>query len=168
MIDGNGSKNKSLNKTCLIIYNMPLLDRILGLFSSVILTIIPIVCLFLNYEHKFNMIILLIALLFFCFIMYLDAFKRYICFDVDNNKITINKGLKKEELSTLWLTSITVETDTKCPNLFSLNYNFLGHSKKDYGWSTGPSFRVLFGSVRTQKRRLEKFCQECNKHLNNK
>ena len=164
-MDGNGLKNKSLNNTCLIIHKMPLLDRIIGLFSSIILTIIPIVCLVLNYEHKINMIILLIALLFFSFVMYLSAFKTYVYFDVDNNKITINKGLKKEELSTFGLLSITVDTDTKYPNLFSLNYNFLGYSKKDYSWSTGPSSRILFGSVRTQRRRLEKFCEECNKYL---
>lgn len=145
---------------------MPLLDRIIGLFSSVILTIIPIVCLSLDYEHKFHMIIVFITLLFFDFVMYLSAFKTYICFDVDNNKITINKGLKKEALSSFGLLSITVETDAKYPNLFSLNYNFIGYSKKDYSWSTGPSSRVLFGSVRTQRRRLEKFCEECNKHLN--
>ena len=165
-MDGNGLKNKSLNNTRLIIHKMPLLDRIIGLFSSVILTIIPIVCLSLDYEHKFNMIILLITLLFFGFVMYLSAFKTYICFDVDNNKITINKGLKKEALSSFGLLSITVETDAKYPNLFSLNYNFIGYSKKDYSWSTGPSSRVLFGSVRTQRRRLEKFCEECNRHLN--
>ena len=165
-MDGNGLKNKSLNNTRLIIHKMPLLDRIIGLFSSVILTIIPIVCLSLDYEHKFNMIILLITLLFFGFVMYLSAFKTYICFDVDNNKITINKGLKKEALSSFGLLSITIETDAKYPNLFSLNYNFIGYSKKDYSWSTGPSSRVLFGSVRTQRRRLEKFCEECNRHLN--
>ena len=165
-MDGNGLKNKSLNNTRLIIHKMPLLDRIIGLFSSVILTIIPIVCLSLDYEHKYNMIILLITLLFFGFVMYLSAFKTYICFDVDNNKITINKGLKKEALSSFGLLSITVETDAKYPNLFSLNYNFIGYSKKDYSWSTGPSSRVLFGSVRTQRRRLEKFCEECNRHLN--
>lgn len=166
MMDGNGLKNKSLNNCKLIIHKMPLLDRIIGFFSPFILMIIPIVCLFLNYENKISMIILLIALILFCFIMYLSAFKTYICFDVNNNKIIISRGLKKEELSILGMTSITVETDTKYPNLFSLNYNFIGYSKKDYGWSTGPSSRVLFGSIKTQRKRLEKFCEECNKYLN--
>ena len=145
---------------------MPLLDRIIGLFSSLVLIIIPIVCLCLNYENKISMIILLIALILLSFVMYLNAFKTYICFDVDNNKIIISKGLKKDELSIFGMTSITVETDAKYPNLFSLNYNFIGYSKKDYGWSTGPSSRVLFGSIKTQRRRLEKFCEECNKYLN--
>ena len=62
--------------------------------------------------------------------------------------------------------NITVETDKKNTKLFSLNYNFIGYSKKDYGWSTGPRSRVLFGSIKTQRRRLEKFCEECNKYLN--
>jgi hypothetical protein len=145
---------------------MPLLDRIIGLFSSLVLTIIPIVCLCLNYQNKISMIILLIALILFSFVMFLNAFKTYICFAVENKKITISKGLKKEELSTCGLISVTVENDAKYPNLFSLNYNFIGYSKKDYGWSTGPSSRVLFGSIKTQRRRLEKFCEECNKYLN--
>lgn len=166
MMDGNGLKNKSLNNCKLIIHKMPLLDRIIGLFSSLVLIIIPIVCLCLNYENKIRMIILLIALILFSFVMYLNAFKTYIRFDVDNNKIIISKGLKKDELSIFGMTSITVETDAKYPNLFSLNYNFIGYSKKDYGWSTGPSSRVLFGSIKTQRRRLEKFCEECNKYLN--
>lgn len=166
MMDGNGLKNKSLNNCKLIIHKMPLLDRIIGLFSSLVLIIIPIVCLCLNYENKISMIILLIALILFSFVMYLNAFKTYIRFDVDNNKIIISKGLKKDELSIFGMTSITVETDAKYPNLFSLNYNFIGYSKKDYSWSTGPSSRVLFGSIKTQRRRLEKFCEECNKYLN--
>ena len=164
-MDGNGLKNKSMNNTRLIIHKMPLLDRIIGLFSPVILTIIPIVCLVTNYEDKINSIILLIALLIFSFVMYLSAFKTYICFDLDSNKITISEGLKKEEFSIYGLMSITVETDTQYPKLFSLNYNFIECSKKDYGWSTGPSSRVLFGTVRTQRRRLEKFCEECNRYL---
>ena len=166
MMDGNGLKNKSLNNCKLIIHKMPLLDRIIGLFSPFILMIIPIVCLFLNYENKISMIILLIALILFCFIMYLSAFKTYICFDIENKNIIISEGLKKEELSTFGLMNITVETDKKDTKLFSLNYNFIGYSKKDYGWSTGPSSRVLFGSIKTQRIRLEKFCEECNKYLN--
>lgn len=166
MMDGNGLKNKFSNNCKLIIHKMPLLDRIIGLFSSLVLTIIPIACLCLNYENKISMIILLIALILFSFVMYLGAFKTYICFDIKNKKITISEGLKKEELSTFGLMSITVEADTKYPNSFSLNYNFIGYSKKEYGWSTGPSSRVLFGSIKTQRRRLEKFCEECNKYLN--
>ena len=166
MMDGNGLKNKSLNNTLLIIHKMPLLERIMGMISPIILIIISIVCLFLNYEHKFNMIILLIVLLLLGFVMYLSTFKTYICFDIENKKIIISEGLKKEELSTFGLMNITVETDKKNTKLFSLNYNFIGYSKKDYGWSTGPRSRVLFGSIKTQRRRLEKFCEECNKYLN--
>lgn len=166
MMDGNGLKNKSLNNCKLTIHKMPLLDRIIGLFSSFVLMIIPIACLLLNYENKISMIILLIALILFFFAMYLSAFHTYICFDLNNNKIIISRGLKKEELSTLEMTSITVEIDTKYPNLFSLNYNFIEYSKKDYSWSTGPSSRILFGSIKTQRIRLEKFCKECNKYLN--
>lgn len=160
--------NKNIKNQYIIIHKVPLFERIFGLVSSFLLLLIPITCLCLNYEHKFNMIILLIVLLFLGFVMYLNAFKTYICFDIENKKITISKGLKKEELSTFGLMSITVENDKKYPKLFSLNYNFIGYSKKDYGWSTGPSSRVMFGSIKTQRKRLEKFCDECNKYLDNK
>ena len=160
-------KNGFLNKV--IMYKYPSVERMMMLFSSIILISLPLICIIAKLYDKselFKMLVLLIVLLVFCFVMCLSAFKTYICFDVDSNKITISKGLKKEELSIFGLISITVETDTKYPNLFSLNYNFEGYTKKDYSWSTGPSSRVLFGSIKSQRKRLEKFCEECNKYLN--
>lgn len=160
----NGFSNK------FIIYKNPIAERIVMMFSAITLTLIPLICiiasLFNNDIELIKMIFLLIIMIFVSLVMYFSAFKTYICFDVENKKITISKGLKKEELSTYGLISVTVENDAKYPNLFSLNYNFIGYSKKDYGWSTGPSSRVLFGSIKTQRRRLEKFCEECNKYLN--
>ena len=159
----NGISNK------IIIYKIPIVERIVMMLSAITMTLIPLICiiasLFNNDIELIKMIFLLIIMIFVSFVMYFSAFKTYICFDVDNNKITINEGLKKEEISIYGLMSITVETDTKYPNLFSLNYNFVGYTRKDYSCSTGPSSRVLFGSVRTQRRRLEKFCEECNKYL---
>ena len=159
----NGISNK------IIIYKIPIVERIVMMLSAITMTFIPLICiiasLFNNDIELIKMIFLLIIMIFVSFVMYFSAFKTYICFDVDNNKITINEGLKKEEISIYGLMSITVETDTKYPNLFSLNYNFVGYTRKDYSWSTGLSSRVLFGSVRTQRRRLEKFCEECNKYL---
>lgn len=161
-------KNGFLNKV--MMYKYPTVERMMMLFSSIILTSLPLICIIAKLYNKselFKMLVLLIVLLVFCFVMYLSAFKTYICFDLDSNKITISKGLKKEEFSIYGLMSITVETDTKYPNLFSLNYNFVGYTKKDYSWSKGPSSRVLFGSIKYQRKRLEKFCEECNKYLNN-
>lgn len=160
----NGFSNK------IIIYKNPVAERIVMMFSAITLTFIPLICiiasLFNNDIELIKMIFLLIIMIFVSLVMYFSAFKTYICFDVENKKITISKGLKKEELSTYGLISVTVENDAKYPKLFSLNYNFIGYSRKDYGWSTGPSSRVLFGSIKTQRRRLEKFCEECNKYLN--
>ena len=160
--------NKNIKNKYIIIHKVPLFERIFGLISSFLLLLIPITCLCLGFEDKLKIIIILIALLILLFIMYLNAFKMYICFDIVNKKITISEGLKKEKLSTFGLMSITVENDKKYPKLFSLNYNFIVYSMKDYGWSTGPSSRVMFGSIKTQRKRLEKFCDECNMYLDNK
>ena len=165
MMFGNGLRSKSLNKTQVIIHKMPLFDRILGWFSSIVLTLFIIVSLYMGYEKRLEMIALFFTSLFFCFLMYLSAFKTFICFDVDQKIITIQNGLKKEVLSTTNMIEIKVVDNPKHKCLFSLNYCFLSHTKKDYSWSTGPSSRVLFGSTRTQKKRLEQFCDKCNDYL---
>ena len=161
-------KNSFSNK--IIIYKYPVVDRILMMFSAIIVTFIPLICiilgLFNNDTELIEMISLLILMIAVSIVMYFGAFKTYICFDVKNNKIIISSWFKKEELTSIGLKSITVETEIKFPNLFSINYNFIGYSKNDYSWSTGPSSRVLFGSIKTQRIRLEKFCKECNKYLN--
>ena len=151
-----------------VIYKMPLIERAMGGVSAVGLTIIPIACLCLGYDNKFEMIALLIAMLLYSFLMYLNIFKTYICLDLDNEKLIIRNGLKKDELTTTNLIDLQVEEDREYSGLFSLNINFVGYTKKDFSWSSGFSARVLFGSVRSQRERLEKFCKECNGYLNYK
>ena len=167
MMDENSKKKKSSNKTQIIIHKMPLFERIFGIFSSVFLTSIPIACLCMGFENKLGMIVLLFSMLLFCLLMYLNVFKTYICFDVVDNKIIIRDGFKKEEFSTKKLINISVVNDCMYPKLFSLDFNFVDQMKKDYSWSSGPSSRVLFSSKQSQRKRLEKFCEECNQYLSN-
>ncbi len=167
MMDGNNLKKKSSNKTQIIIHKMPLLDRIFGMFSPIILMSIPIACLCMGIENKLSMIVVLFALFLFGFLMYLSAFKTYICFDVIGNKITIRDGFKKEEFSTVNLNDINVVNDFRYPELFSLDFNYVGYTKKDYSWTSGPGSRVFFGSKKSQRIRLQKFCEECNQYLSN-
>ena len=109
--------------------------------------------------------VLLIAMILMLSFMYIRDFHTYICLDLDEKKLIICEGLKKEEFSTIRLISITIEDYSKYPWLFSLNYNFAGYSKKDFGWSTGFNSRFFFASTKTQRKRLENFCAECNKYL---
>ena len=146
---------------------MPLFERIFGIVSPIILMSIPIACLCMGFENQLDMIILLFSLFFFEFLMYLSAFKTYIRFDVIDNRITIRDGLKKEEFSTVNLNNINVGNDFRDPELFSLNFNYAGYTKKDYSWTSGPGSRVFFGSKESQRRRLQKFCEECNQYLSN-
>lgn len=155
---------KSNNK---IIHKLPLSGRIMSIFSAIMLTALPIVMLILGFEPKINAVIILFAMLLYCFLTFLNVFKRYICLDIDNQKIIIREGTKKEELSMINLTELQVVDDQKY-NLFSLNIIFGGYIKKDFSWSTGPDSGVLFGTLRGQRKRLEKFCEECNQYLKNK
>lgn len=161
---------KNLNKdnfSKVMIHKYPIFERIVMIISALILTLITFFNLIAKtYNNDIELIktiFLFIVTILYCFGIYFSAFKTYIHFDVNNNKIIISKGLKKEELSTLGMESITVENDPKYPNLFSLNYNFIGYSRKDYWWSTGLSSRLFFGTTKSQRNRLEKFCNECNK-----
>lgn len=119
--------NKSMR---VVIYKMPLIERAMGGVSAVGLTIIPIACLCLGYDKKFEMIALLIAMLLYSFLMYLNIFKTYICLDLDNEKLIIRNGFKKDESTTTNLIDLQVEEDREYSGLFSLNINFVGYTKK--------------------------------------
>ena len=98
----------------IIIYQMPLIERILGIVSAVFLTLLPIVGLIVplyeDIKEFFMLLGLLLAMIMYCIFMYFIVFKTYICIDIKNNKIVIRKfpGYKKEELSLYGLVDIKV------------------------------------------------------------
>lgn len=167
------SRNGSMNK--LIIYKYPIFERIFVMGGSILISFLPLIYLlaglFNDDIELLGGIFFQIITIFLIFVMYFHEFKTYISFDLYNNKITIKNGLKKEVLSLDGLIRITVETSDKYPDLFYIyyNYKYIGYSKKDFSWSGGgPSSRVVFGTLHTQRRRLEKFCAECNSLLDAK
>ena len=81
MKDGNCLKNKFSNKK-IIIYQMTMIDRILGVWSGILFTIIPIICLILGFEQVMRMIILLLVIIGYCVFMFFNVFKTYICLDI--------------------------------------------------------------------------------------
>lgn len=169
-MDGQNLKKHCLNRK-VIIYQMPLFERIMGIFSAIGLTLIPIVCLFIGVEKIFEMVILLLVMLMYSVFMFFCAFKTYICLDVDNKKIIIREfpGIKKQELPLDNLKEIKISDDTQYKNLFTLDINYVGYSKKINSWSTHPSCRLaMFNVYGRQTKRLKKFILKCEKYLKNR
>lgn len=158
------SKQKSLNKNNkIIIHRLPLGERILYPFSTVALTLFYLATSYEKFKDNLETIIVFFGLVIACFAMYLLAFKNYICFYVDAQKITIRDGLSKEEFSTTSMTNVKITEDIK-HKFFTLDICFTTYTKKNYDW-LGPKSGVIFGSTRRQRVRLEKFCEECNAYL---
>ncbi len=167
-MDGNGLKNKSMNKTKVIIYQMPLLERIMGIFSAIFLTLIPIACLILGFERKLEMIILLLVMIAYCAYMYFLVFKTYMCLDIKNKKLIIREfpGIKKRELSLENIKGIQISDDPQYKQSFTIDINYMGYTEKIISWSAHPTCRLaLFGVYRRQTKRLKKFAKKCNAYL---
>lgn len=168
MTHGIGLKNKFLNNK-IIIFQMTLMDRILGVLSAVLLTIIPILCLILDFEQVIEMIILLLIMFVYCVFMFFNVFKTYICLDKKNKKFIIREtpGLKKIELDLENIISIEISDGDYNKELFTININMQGYTKKITSWSVPPQSRIsMFGGYKRQTKRLKKFCEECNEYLN--
>ncbi|MBQ7761532.1 MAG: hypothetical protein IJ400_05705 [Clostridia bacterium] len=167
-MDGKNLKRQNLNKK-IIIYQMPILERILGIFSALFLTAIPIVGLILGFERKGAMIILLLLMISYCVFMYFTIFKTYICLDVESNKLIVREsfGFKKEELSLDSLISITVSDGMQVKKLFTIDINFRNSTKKIISWSAHPTCRLaMFRVYERQTKRLKSFSDKCNEYLN--
>ena len=163
------SKKRSSNK--IIIYQMTLLDRILGVWSGILLTSLPIIGLILGFEQVMGMIILLFAMIIYCVLMFFNVFKTYICFDIKNNKLIVREtpGFKKEEFLLENILSIEVSDGFYTKEFFTININMLGYTKKISSWSDPLKSRIsMFGEYKRQTKRLKKYCEECNRYLSNK
>ena len=74
---GQNLKKHCSNKK-IIIYQMTMIDRILGVWSGILLTTIPIICLILGFEQVMGMVILLLVMIGYCVFMFFNVFKTYI------------------------------------------------------------------------------------------
>jgi len=164
---GQNLKKHCLNKK-IIIYQMPLFERIIGLFSAIVLTSIPVICLFIGVEKTFTMVILLLVMLMYSFFVFFCAFKIYICLDWNNKKIIIREfpGIKKQELPLDNLKEIKISEGIQYKNFFTIDINCVGYSKKINSWSTHPSCRLaIFNVYGRQTKRLKKFILKCQTFL---
>ena len=168
-MDGhNLKKHRSNNKV--IIYQMPLFERIIVMLSAIGLTSIPLICIFIGVEKIFSMVILLLAMIVYSVYMFFCAFKTYICLDVYNQKIIIREfsGIKKQELPLDNLKDIKISEGAQFKDLFTIDVNYVGYSKKIDSWSTHPSCRLaMFNVYGRQTKRLKKFVLKCEKHFKN-
>ena len=167
-MSGQNLKKHCLNKK-IIIYQMPLFERIMGLISAIVLTSIPVSCLVIGVE-KNAVVILLLAMLMYSIYIVFCAFKTYICLDVSNKKIIIREfpGIKKQELPLDNLKELKISDGTQYKDLFTIDINYVGYSKKINSWSTHPSCRLaMFNVYVRQTKRLKKFILKCEKHLKN-
>lgn len=164
---GNGLKNKYLNNK-IIIYQMTLMDRVLGVWSGILLTSIPIICLISGFEKVFEMIILLLVMIVYCVFMFFNVFKTYICLDIKNNKLIIREtpGFKKEEFVLEYINSIEVSDGVYTKEFFTIDINMTGYTRKISSWSVPPKSRIsMFGGYKRQTKRLKKFIFKCEKYL---
>lgn len=167
MMVGNGLKNKYLNNK-IIIYQMTLMDRVLGVWSGILLTSIPIICLISGFENVFAMIILLLVMIVYCIFMFFNIFKTYICLDIKNNKLIIREtpGFKKEEFVLENINSIEVSDGVYTKEFFTIDINMTGYTRKISSWSVPPKSRIsMFGGYKRQNKRLKKFIFKCEKYL---
>lgn len=130
-MNGNGLRNKYLNSK-IIIYQMTLMDRILGIWSGVLFTLIPIICLILGFEQVMGMIILLLVMIVYCVYMFFNIFKTYICLDIKNNKLIIREtpGFKQEELFLENILSINVSDGVYTKEFFTIDIQMPGYTKR--------------------------------------
>lgn len=165
---GRNLKRKFLNKK-IIIYQMPLFERIMGLFSIIVLTLIAVFGL-INCVEKFEMSILLCAVLIYSGLMFFCIFKTFICLDISNKIIIIREfpGIKKQVLSLYNFKNIKISDGIQKNQFFTIEINYVGYSIKIDSWSTHPSCRLAFFNVyRRQVKRLNKFILRCERSLKN-
>lgn len=165
---GNPSKSKSLVKK-IIIYQMPLFERIMGSFSAIGLTSIPLLCIIMGVEEIFSLVFLLLIMIIYSIYMFFCVFKTYICLDLANKKLIIREFLtKKQEFSLNNFKDIKIVEDKQYKDLFVIDITFAGYHEKIQSWSTHPSCRLaMFNMYERQTKRLKKFISQCEEYLKN-
>lgn len=168
-MDGRGLKNKFSNNNKIVIYQQPLVNRIILALSALVLTAIPIACLLMGYEGILEMVVCLLAMMAYCVLVYFSVFKTYICLDMESNTLIIREfpGYKQKVFSAYQLSSLTVSDGTPENNqhAYTLDLNFVGLTVKLNSWSVGYGAWLTAG---INRKRLEKFCEKCNQYLNSR
>ncbi len=166
-------KNKSSNK--IIIYQMPLFERIFAIFSMIGFLLFAILALFiLSHEsiQEFSEVLgLLFIALLYNFFMYFQVFKVYICLDIEKQMLIIREdpGFKQEVIPLNYVKYMEVSDDIVYKTTFELNIICKSHTRIIKSWSEHFSRRLaMFNVYKRQTERLKIFADQCNKYLNNR
>ncbi len=160
------SRNGPLNR--IILHKKPILDKIVRIVTALAFTALPVIGLILDFGRTLEVVLILICMLGCCFLAYLDVFRSYVCLELDTNKLVISNGLKREEFSGEDLLGLRVVEYHKLERRLVLKIDFRGYSKEDDGWSYLHHYRTFIGSLDTQKKRMEDFCEQCNAYLSSR
>lgn len=166
---GKKLKSKSLNNGKLVIYQMPLFDRIVGIWSVIMFTGLAVFGLITGYERK-NSIIILLVMIAYGIAMFFNVFKTYICLDIQNNKLIIREdpGFKKEEISLGLIKDIEISNDVRRKEFFTIDIKYhTGFTKRIASWTPTGYNISMFAGYKRQTKRLKKFILKCKPYLNN-
>lgn len=159
----NNLKDGSLSKKNIIIYQLPLISRIMTLLSALGLTLIPILGICILKEIPLGVFFTLIAMLFYCVWAFFLCFKTYIKLDIKNKQLIIREfpGFKKNLINISDV--IEIRFIDSIYKAFIIEIICVDNLREIKSWSMGPSGRiVMFNSYNIQKRRLIKFIHEAN------
>jgi hypothetical protein len=159
------SKPKSLNKNKIILYQTPLFDRIMAIFTFTFLSLLGIYSLISDMQDKGNVMFLIIIIIFGIGVRFMHK-KTYLLFDPEDN-IFIAKHCGATQMSILIsdIKSFKLSYHDKQFNLNIVLKN--GDIVKDIRWWNYYDIRKasLFASHERQADRLYEFCEECNAYL---
>lgn len=147
------------------LYKLPLIEQIMCILSAIGLTAIPVALI--GWEvYNFEVIILLIVMIFVCILMYVSAFDSYICLDFEKQELIIRDGIatKKETIKLYCIEKIVCKDSERDKHLFTIQIKFKNSTlaREISDWSTRIG---IFNSYNRQKRRVLKFSDRCNRLL---
>lgn len=154
------------------IYQIALPDRILAIFSTVFLIMLPILALtiplYTNTKELLLCIILLLTMVLLAIGTYFMVFNTYLCLDIEKQKFVVKEmvDFSKKEFAIKDILRIEISEDILNNGVFSINLVFSSHTQRIYSWSIGRGSLPIIENRKNQRNRLEIFAKECNDALN--
>lgn len=158
------SKTESSNR--IIIYQMPLFERVMMSFSAIVFILLGIGWILV--DDKAAATVILLCIMAYCVLAFLDIFMVYICLDIKNSKLIIREapGIKKQELLLSSIVEIKISDGVPYKEFFTIDVICKGYTVKVVSWSAYPTCRLaMFGIYKRQTKRLCAFAKKCNEYL---
>ncbi len=152
------------------LYQLPLGSQIAYLCSAIGLTFLPIFGIVVL-EEKVVALLMLLALLALDVFVFFLVFKTYIRADFSTNQLIIREfpGFTKMVINLSDVNQMSVYASYPASSKYDYFTFSILHSGGVYhinSWSWGqPGFQLMFNNNRRQIKRLEKFCEKCNRYF---